>query len=222
MTLPRAAGERDALIIPFPLHRVRRVPEETQNPMTEPDHAAPVTPLPGLSSSEPIAVTGEEEQESTEAAVPARQQRRARNVSLHALAARGQSRWEIEQRLASRDLSPEVIAEELEALERSGLIDDEALAAELVDKYAIRGGLGRRGVVDKLRLRKIPEHMIEQALLVLNAEDESDALRELAISKLRSVESLPPAVAKRRLGAFLLRKGYSPGDVYPLVSELVR
>jgi regulatory protein len=222
MTLPRAAGERDALIIPFPLHRVRQANEPPEDPMTEPEHAAPVTALPGLSDREPPTASGDEEEERAEGGVPARQQRRARNVSLHALAARGHSRWEIEQRLSSRDLSPEVIAEELEALERSGLIDDEALAAELVDKYAIRGGLGRRGVVDKLRSRKIPEHMIEQALLVLKVEDESDALRELALSKLRSVESLAPAVAKRRLGAFLLRKGYSPGDVYPLVSELIR
>jgi regulatory protein len=124
--------------------------------------------------------------------------------------------------LNSRDVAPEVIAEELEALEGSGLIDDEALARELVEKYAIRGGLGRRGVMEKLRARKIPDHIIENALRMVTPEDETSALRELAISKLRSVESLAPNVARRRLGAFLLRKGYSPGEVYPLVSDLIR
>jgi regulatory protein len=221
MTLPRAEGERDALIIPFPLHKVRPAPLRPETPTTRENKGATVVEM-DMPSDPRASVVEVQVPEDAEGAASPRAKRRAHNVSLHALAARGQSRWEIEQRLGARDLSSEVIAEELEALEQSGLIDDDALAADLVDKYAIRGGLGRRAVMDKLRARKIPEHSIEQALLVLNVEDQSAALRELALQRLRSVESLAPAVAKRRLGAFLVRKGYSPSEVYPLVSELIR
>jgi len=226
MTLPRAEGEREALIIPFPLHRVRQVESVDDQHNATLNQDARVIDMDAPRGTDDVPEEHVSADISVEEAIEAvaaspRQQRRARNVSLHALAARGQSRWEIESRLRSRELSPEVIADELDVLERSGLIDDEALAAELVDKYAIRGGLGRRAVMDKLRGRKIPDHFIEQALLVLNPEDESQALRELAESKLRSMGSLDRAVAKRRLGALLLRKGYSPSEVYPLVSELL-
>jgi SOS response regulatory protein OraA/RecX len=140
---------------------------------------------------------------------------------LHALAGRGQSRHEIEKRLRSRELSEEVVATEIEALEEAGLIDDETLAADLVDKYAVRGGLGRRAVEDKLRSRKLSAQVINEALSVLSHEGEKEAVRELALTKIRSLESVAPDVAKRRLQGFLLRKGYSPSDVYPLVSELL-
>ena len=53
---------------------------------------------------------------------------RAENVSMHALTRRGQSRRELERTLRSRDLADDVIAHEVERLERVGLIDDIALA----------------------------------------------------------------------------------------------
>jgi len=222
MTVPSVQGGRDAVIIPFPLHKARRDLQELEDSVIKPHDGASVSATTELSERAHSVAPGEQVWEAPENVPPDRAQRRARNVTLHALASRGQSRSEIVQRLNSRDVAPEVIAEELEALEGSGLIDDEALARELVEKYAIRGGLGRRGVMEKLRARKIPDHIIENALRMVTPEDETSALRELAISKLRSVESLAPNVARRRLGAFLLRKGYSPGEVYPLVSDLIR
>jgi regulatory protein len=63
--------------------------------------------------------------------------------------------------------------------------------------------------------------VIQEALAAVSAEDEKEAVRELALTKMRSLESLAPDVAKRRLQGFLLRKGYSPSDVFPLVAELL-
>ena len=218
MTLIDAGGERDALLIPFPLHRVSASAPSSGN------HEAIVhifTSGVALSESmEPDQHASLESQDPKSEASP-RQARKARNVSLHALAGRGQSRHEIEKRLRSRELSEEVVATEIEALEEAGLIDDETLAADLVDKYAVRGGLGRRAVEDKLRSRKLSAQVINEALSVLSHEGEKEAVRELALTKIRSLESVAPDVAKRRLQGFLLRKGYSPSDVYPLVSELL-
>jgi len=218
MTLADAGAERDALVIPFPLHRVSASASSSEN------HDAivhvfsdEVTLSTSTESDREVVV---ESPDTTSEASP-RQARRARNVSLHALAGRGQSRHEIEKRLRSRELSEEVVATEIQALEEAGLIDDETLAADLVDKYAVRGGLGRRAVEDKLRSRKLSAQVINEALSVLSHEDEKEAVRELALTKMRSLESLAPDVAKRRLQGFLLRKGYSPSDVYPLVSELL-
>jgi len=150
-----------------------------------------------------------------------RQKRKAHNVALHALAGRSQSRHEIKQRLESRELPSEVIAEEVAALEQVGFVNDINLAAELVDKYAVRGGLGRRAVAEKLRARQLSREIIEEALSVLTDEDEHDALRAVAEQKARSLRSLDPVVAKRRLVGTLMRKGFNSHDVYAVVDEVL-
>lgn len=201
MSVPHAEGERDAIIIPFPLHRVN-----TAEPVTEVTVAAPDE---AHGSGEP------------QLASPDKRQRRAHNVALHALAGRGQSRVEIENRLRSKDLSSEVIAQEVSSLEAVGYVNDENLAAELVEKYGVRMGFGRRAVAEKLRARHLAPEVIENALGALSDEDESEALLTLARSKARSLSSLEPVVAKRRLAGVLLRKGFNPGDVYRVVAEVL-
>ena len=211
MTMPRAARERDAIIIPFPLHRVGR---STETPEVGEAHVSELGPRVS-------EVLEDERSDGVSQDATPRQKRKAHNVAIHALAGRGQSRYEIEQRLHSRELPAEVIAEEVEALERVGFLDDTHLAEELVDKYAIRGGLGRRAVAEKLRARHLSSDIIEQALSVLTDDDEREALRAVAESKARSLRSLDPVVAKRRLAGVLLRKGFNPSDVYAVVTEVL-
>jgi regulatory protein len=123
--------------------------------------------------------------------------------------------------MRSREIPEDVIAAEMERLEGSGLIDDDALAEELVDKYSHRGGLGRRGVAEKLRHRKLSPDTIERALAALSADDELDQLREVAQSRARSLTKLPAEVATRRLVAYLNRRGYSGSAVYEVVRDVV-
>lgn len=202
MTAPHAEGERDAIIIPFPLHRVTPAMSEPGRDDT-PEAEVEETPGEGLE-------------------IPTdRQKRKAHNVALHALAGRSQSRAELENRLRSRELPAEVIEDEIASLEGVGYVDDSNLAAELVEKYGHRMGFGRRAVAEKLRSRHISTEIMEQALLALSDEDERESLRALAITKARSMQSLDPLVAKRRLVGALLRKGFKPSDVYEVVAEVL-
>jgi regulatory protein len=211
------AGEQDATVIPFPQHRVRAVSDEVND---EAEAAIVVlgqdfdadTGAPGV-PSEPSPVGFHRAESKIE--------RRAHNVSLHALAARGQSRQEIEQRMKAREIPVDVISVEIERLEGAGLIDDDELARELVDKYSTRGGLGRRGVAQKLRQRSLPNETIERVLSELSDDDELVQLREVAEDRARSLSHLPPTVAKRRLVAYLNRRGYSGGSVYEIAGEVL-
>lgn len=221
MSVLGAAGEQDAVVIPFPQHRVRppeeSVNEETPAPVVSlPDDRFHAAKLDNVPLEEPPV-----EEVSTMTEDPSRLERRAHNVSLHALATRGQSLLEIEGRMRSREIPEDVIAAEIERLEGSGLVDDDALAAELVDKYSQRGGLGRRAVADKLRQRKLSPETIERALAVLSADDELEQLREVAESRARSLTKLPADVAKRRLVAYLNRRGYSGSSVYEVAQEVL-
>lgn len=219
MSVAGVAGEQDAVVIPFPQHRVRH-----REDVVEHLSQAVVVALPG----DPVRVSGDTpaevqkvEEGPTVAEDPSRIERRAHNVSLHALATRGQSLREIELRMRSREIPDDVIASEIERLESTGLVDDDALARELVDKYSQRGGLGRRAVADKLRQRQLSPETIEKALAVLSVDDELVQLREVAQARARSLTQLPADVAKRRLVAYLNRRGYSGSSVYEVARDVL-
>jgi len=221
MSVLDAAGEQDAVVIPFPQHRVKHSPEPLEQDTSAPVVAFPHDRLPSPEQDTAPVDDTTAEDSLTMTQDPSRLERRAHNVSLHALATRGQSRQEIEVRMRSREIPEDVIAAEMERLEGSGLIDDDALAEELVDKYSHRGGLGRRGVAEKLRHRKLSPDTIERALAALSADDELDQLREVAQSRARSLTKLPAEVATRRLVAYLNRRGYSGSAVYEVVRDVV-
>lgn len=192
-------GERDAQIIPFPLHRVTDIPEtsgETEAIVHE------------LELDEPVEVTP-------------KVTKRAHNVSLHALSGKSHSVAEMREKLRARELPQEAIESEVAELERVGLLDDDALARDLVERYGTRERLARRAVEQKLRARKLPQGVIEHAMAELESDEEGGLAEEAARERLRKMGSLAPAVAKRRLFAYLQRKGFSSGDISDAIAKVM-
>jgi regulatory protein len=179
---------------------------------------ARVTYLPGVqppaAASSPAA---EAPMEPSSAAAPSliadapndKQRARAENVSMHALTRRGMSRWELEQTLISRELDGDLVAEELERLERVGLIDDASLAETIVRTQHERKGLGRSALTAELRRRHIGQEHIDLALEQVDDDDEQTRATELAVKRAPQLQSYDRATAHRRLSGFLLRKGYN-------------
>ena len=209
MSIPIASGERDATIIAFPVERVSRSPRPASGEAAVISLTPPVGPP-------------EEDDDMSDTTPSERVRQRARNVALHALATRGVSKVEIEARLVSRELPDDVVQEQISALERQGLIDDADLASNLVDKYVIRQGLGRRAAAEKMRQRGISASVIAGALEGVSNEDESTRLREVAEDRARALGSLAPDVAKRRLVAYLQRRGYSGNESFSVVDDVLR
>lgn len=193
-------GERDAVIIPFPLHRLSdssdNIPQETEAIVHE------------LELEEPVEVTP-------------KVTKRAHNVSLHALSGKSHSVAEMREKLRARELPQEAIESELEELSRVGLLDDDALASDLVERFGTRDRLARRAVEQKLRARKLPPGVIEHALAELESDAEGGLAEEAARERLRKMGSLAPAVAKRRLYSYLQRKGFSSGDISEAVTKVL-
>jgi regulatory protein len=187
------------------------------------DGIAPVTYLFGATpAGEPTPSAGGAPQSAPDTDTPAgrssagpdRASRRAENVSLNGLTRRNMSRWEIEKLLASRDLSEDVIAQEVERLEGVGLIDDAALAETLVRTQRDRKGLGRQALIAELRRRHIDQDIIDTAIETDDGGDaEQERANELAEKKARALASYDQETAKRRLTGFLMRKGYSSAVV---------
>lgn len=139
------------------------------------------------------------------------------NVSMYALARRGMSSREMRDYLASRDFAEHEIDGELDRLERVGLLDDRLLAETLIDSLRHRKGLGRSGVTAELRRRKLDPIAIEDALASVG-DDEGERALEVAIKRVPQLRSLDAETARRRLSAYLMRKGYSGSVVSNAVS----
>jgi len=136
------------------------------------------------------------------------QRRRAENVSLHALSRRGVSSHEMEKLLRSRDLDESVVSDEIERLERVGLLDDAELAATLVRAKQERKGLGRGAVTSELRARGIDPAVIDEALAETDDDEEQQRADEWARKRAGSLRGLDRETAERRLNGYLMRRGY--------------
>ena len=140
---------------------------------------------------------------------------------MQALTRRGQSRWELEKALLGRDIAGEIVQEELDRLERVGLIDDAALAESFVRVQHERKGLGRSALTVELRRRHIGQQCIDDALEQIGDDDEQSRATELAVRRAPQLRSLDGETAKRRLTGFLMRKGYSGSIVRVAVDEVL-
>lgn len=133
---------------------------------------------------------------------------RASNISMYALARRGMSSHEMTKLLLSRDLEAPTVAVEVERLERVQLLDDFALAETLVRTLHERKGLGRQALNAELRRRGIDQSAIEAAISAIDGDEEVSRATELAVKRAPQLRSLDNETARRRLSAFLMRKGY--------------
>jgi len=155
--------------------------------------------VPGIDLQESGVMTAE----------PTKQEKRAHNVGLNALTRRGQSVDEMRKLLESRELDEETIEAEIKRLKSVGLLDDFDLADTLVRTLSERKGLGASAIKSQLRQRKIDPVAIDAALEQLDTDDELTRAIEVATKRAGQLSSYDQATAKRRLTAFMQRRGYS-------------
>jgi regulatory protein len=140
----------------------------------------------------------------------------AERLSMRALSRRGVSTSELRTMLVKQDaFDPDVIEHEIERLTRVGLLDDVALATDLVDRMHARKGLGRQAIVADLRRRGIDQTAIDAALEAAADDEDDEFVRalDLAAKRAGQMRGLDRATAERRLSGFLMRKGYNGGVV---------
>jgi regulatory protein len=129
--------------------------------------------------------------------------------ALGLLAVRQRSRRELERRLVQAGFEPGEVADELERLERVGLLDDEAFARAVVESRMGFRGESRRAVAGKLAQAGVASDV---AIVALDEapEAEEERAQRLADAKAPRLSSLEPQVAFQRLYGFLARRGYGP------------
>jgi regulatory protein len=147
------------------------------------------------------------------------EQAKAVGAALNLLARRPRSEREVRDRLKRKGFPPETIDAAVAKLEGWRYVDDDAFARYWVENREANKPRGRRLLEQELRLKGVDRETIRQTIDETELDEASAAL-QLGRSKLRTYGSLEPAVARRRLGAFLVRRGYGYDVVKPVLDQL--
>jgi len=146
----------------------------------------------------------------------------AHRAALRALARRAHARFDLRRRLLQKQHQPPAVDGALERLSAVGLLDDALFAADYAAAKA-RRGRGPARLVHDLQAQGVDRRIAEAAVrssLAAEGVDPAQAVRELAEKRAKQLAGLPAVVRKRRLVAFLVRRGFGGAEVREVVEGL--
>lgn len=145
--------------------------------------------------------------------------------ALTMLAVRARSVQELRRRLTQKGGSADSVSAAIARLEATGLLDDREFARQFTRVKITGPGFSRRRVQAELARRGVARDVADSSIdEVFEDErvDESASVERVAAKKFRATSGLEPIVRRRRLYAFLARRGYNVDDVSRVVDALMR
>jgi regulatory protein len=145
------------------------------------------------------------------------------NAALRLLEQRPRSVAELRQRLQRKAHEPEAIEAAIERLGDLGMIDDTAFSRYWVDNRQAFRPRGAVAIRNELQRKGVKRDVIDA---VLNDPDRPDVdefaqALELARKALPKYASAPDRASfQRKLGSFLMRRGYTYDTIRPIVDKL--
>lgn len=134
---------------------------------------------------------------------------KARDYAFLLLKFRLRSEEEIYARLKRKKIPEETIRQTLTFLKEKGFVDDKLFAKNWL-AFRIKRNLGLKRIKEELRIKGIKKEIIEEEVGAVKGHYcEADIVREVARQRLSRLKGLEPIAAKRRLYAYLLRRGFS-------------
>ena len=146
----------------------------------------------------------------------------AHRAAQRALARRAHARVDLRRRLMQKQHPPHAVDGALERLSRVGLLDDARFARDYAAAKARRGRGPARLIGDLLGQgveRRVAEDAVREALAADDV-DPAERVRALAQRRARQLAGLPPLIRKRRLTAFLIRRGFPGHQIREVVESL--
>jgi regulatory protein len=143
--------------------------------------------------------------------------RRLLEGALSWLDSRPYSSGELRAGLAATGADPVAVDAALARLGTLQLIDDRAYAEGL-----LRGA--RAGESPEALAARLRRHLIDEALIaeLIPASGDTETIDTVAADRLRTMRGVPPDAQRRRLAAYLARRGWSEEDVAGVLERLLR
>jgi regulatory protein len=143
----------------------------------------------------------------------------AKAIALRRLAARAQSRHELEQALRARKVPDTVAQQVLDRMASVGLVDDSTFASGWVESRQQRRHLSGPALRRELQAKGIDRGTIEAALAPVDDEAELAAARALVERRSAAMANLADQVRYRRLAGLLSRRGFGPRVIARVLDE---
>lgn len=125
------------------------------------------------------------------------------------LARKAKSSGELREELLRQGHDTFEVDAVIDEFERGCYLDDLGLARAQTEKLRDVKRASRSQIRVKLRARRLPDSVIEEALGELDDSDEFALLRETAVNRASKLSGLDRQTAERRLLGFLARRGWS-------------
>ena len=143
-------------------------------------------------------------------------------TALRAVERRAFARADLGRRLRRKGHAPAAVEAALERLVERGLLDDAGFAANYVETRAARGR-GPLRLARDLAAMGVERGLVDRALAAHAAETEptGEVPRALAAKRAAQLGDLPRHVRRRRVLAYLARRGFSGREVSDMVGKLL-
>lgn len=146
---------------------------------------------------------------------------RAKDAAIAYLGRTAATETRVREKLRGKEFAPEVIDEAIAALERVGLLDDEAYARAFAKQISEKETVGARWIETKLRSRGVPSSMAA-TIAEEFAADGSDNALEAARERIRRMGHVTDAAALvRRLAGQLQRRGFGASEAFEAAKKAV-
>lgn len=142
--------------------------------------------------------------------------------ALNMLAFRARSSSELARSLIRKGEEKAHVDWAIARLQEQGLLDDAAFARAFTRSRVVGGKQSRRRVEQELARKGVSRTVAGEAIENVfedEAVDQRSIVEEAARKKLRSLAGLEPAVQRRRLYAFLARRGYDLDDIRAAIAS---
>jgi len=147
----------------------------------------------------------------------------AYRAAVRAQTRRPHARTELRRRLLKKQHPPAAVDVALDRLVQQDLLDDRRFAEHFVATRGARGRASARLLQDLRRLgvdQRVAQKAVTAALAA-EGIDETATLRQVAERRARQLGALPHTAKRRRLLAYLARRGYQGAAVRKVVGELL-
>ena len=132
---------------------------------------------------------------------------------------RPRSEKEIYLRLKKKKFEERIIKEVLLFLKDKDFIDDNHFAKIWIESR-IKRPLGLRRLKEELRIKGIPQEIIDSKIEeIKKSYSEEDVVSKMAKERLHKLKGVESQKAKRRVFAYILRRGFSPEIVIDVLNQ---
>ena len=149
----------------------------------------------------------------------------AYNYALSLLGARPYSTRTLQRKLVQKEYSADEVREAVDRLLENGLLNDARYAEQYARSKILSTGASKRRLQQDLYRKGIKGDVATEAIASVMDQEEVDpaaVIERVAKKKLAQLGDLEPLVLRRRLFAFLARRGYNLDEIKAVVTRLAR